>query len=223
VTLTPDTRPPRYDDPGLGLDPTVPAVVPVVHGWLEPGRPGDAYGQLLDSVRSMLDHLAAARPGDATAIEAARQIDDVRDLLAAHAAAEAQQSFGRRPDLPVRGQTLVPPYVVHAVDGDEVRGTVRFGRYHLGRNGAVHGGSIALLCEDLIGQLAIAGGRSFGRAAYTHVDFRSLTPVGTELSFRAWFMAEEGRKRTVRAEIRDGDRVCIEAEGLVVALRPGQH
>lgn len=213
----------RYDDARLGLAPTVPGDVPVVDGWRAPARPGDGYGRLLDSVRSMLDHLAAADPDEVTTREVTHQLDAIRDRLAASAVGEADQAFARRGDLPARGQTLVPPYVVRLVDGDEVRGTVHFGRYHLGRNGAVHGGSITLLCEDLIGQLAISGGRSFARAAYTHVDFRSLTPVGVDLAFRAWFVSEEGRKRVLRAEIRDGDRLCVEAEGLVVALRPDQR
>lgn len=70
--------------------------------------------------------------------------------------------------------------------------------------------------------LATSGGRSFGRAAYTHVDFRSVTPVGRELTLRAWFESEIGRKRVLRGELRDGNVLCVEAEGLVVELRPGQ-
>jgi acyl-coenzyme A thioesterase PaaI-like protein len=183
----------------------------------------DGYAGLLDSVRGLLDDLAGARLDDPTAAALGGQVEALRSLLAGCGVDEAQQDFGRRPELPHRGQTLVPPYAVeHSHDG-RWSGTVRFGRYHLGRSGAVHGGSLALFFEDVIGQLAISDGRIFGRAAYTHVDFRALTPVDTDLTFHAWFVSEEGRKRFLRAEVRDGDTLCAEADGLVIELRPDQR
>lgn len=214
--------PAGVEDPRLGLAPTLPASVPVVEGWHQPSGEQDGYGELLDSVRSMLDHLAAARLDESTSRELRRQVDEVRDRLASHAVAETDQVFAHRRDLPAHGQTFVPPYVVRSADRDEVRATVHFGRYFLGANAAVHGGAITLLFENLFGELAISGGRSFGRAAYTHVDFRAVTPVGRELMLHAWFESEVGRKRVLRGELRDGEVLCVEAEGLVVELRPGQ-
>ncbi|CAN5355273.1 PaaI family thioesterase [soil metagenome] len=214
--------PAGVEDPQLGLGAGLPASVPVVAGWHEPGMADEGYAELLDSVRSMLDHLAAARLDESTARELSRQLDAVRDRLANHAVAEADQVFAHRRDLPAHGQTFVPPYVVRSADRDGVRAMVYFGRYFLGANVAVHGGAITLLFENLFGELAISGGRTFGRAAYTHVDFRAVTPVGRELSLHAWFESEVGRKRVLRGELRDGDVLCVEAEGLVVELRPGQ-
>lgn len=214
--------PAGVEDPGLGLEAVLPASVPVVAGWHEPRMVDDGYGELLDSVRSMLDHFAAARLDGSTARELKRQVDGVRDRLARHAVAEADQVFAHRRDLPAHGQTFVPPYVVRSADREQVRATVHFGRYFLGANAAVHGGAITLLFENLFGELAISGGRTFGRAAYTHVDFRAVTPVGRELTLHAWFESEVGRKRVLRGELRDGDVLCVEAEGLVVELRPGQ-
>lgn len=210
------------DHPQLGLGPVLPAHVPVVEGWQDGGASGDAYGELLTSMRGMLDHLAAARLDDATARAMTREVDALRDRLADHVVGESAQPFGRRADLPARGQTMVPVFVAHEADRDSVHGTVTFGRYHLGANGAVHGGAITLLFESVMGQLAGSGGRTFGRAAYTHVDFRAITPVGRELELRAWFVSESGRKRVLRAEICDGEVRCAEAEGLVIELREGQ-
>jgi len=181
------------------------------------------YAGLLDSVRGLLDDLAGARLDEVTALAVGGQVEALRGLLARVQVDEAEQHFGRRPELPHRGQTLVPPYVGENAADDRWTGTVRFGRYHLGRAGAVHGGSLALFFEDVIGQLAISEGRIFGRAAYTHVDFRALTPIDVDLTFHAWFASEEGRKRFLRAEIRDGDTLCAEAEGLVIELRPDQR
>lgn len=183
----------------------------------------DGYVGLLDSLRSLLDELAGARLDDTTSRTLGRQLDDARATLAPLLVDEAHQTFARRFDLPDRGQTLVSTYAVLDAEQDRWSGSVAFGRYHLGRNGAVHGGSLTLFFEDLIGQLAISAGRTFGRAAYTHVDFRALTPVGAELTFRAWFVSEVGRKRLLRAEVRDGDTLCAEAEGLVIELRSHQH
>ncbi|MCW2866656.1 MAG: thioesterase family protein [Marmoricola sp.] len=210
------------DDPLLGLAPALPDAIPAVSGWCEPGGADDGYGALLGSVRSLLDHLAAARPDESTTRAVTRDLDAVRDRLAEHAVAEADQVFAHRIDVAARGQTLVPPYVVQEADRDRVRATLVFGRYFLGANGAVHGGAISLLFENVFGELAISGGRTFGRAAYTHVNFRAVTPVGREVVVEAWFESEVGRKRVLRGEIRDGDVLCVEAEGLVVELRPGQ-
>jgi hypothetical protein len=188
-----------------------------------PTEAAEAYAGLLDAVRGLLDDLAGARLDEAVSRDLGRRLDAMRATLAPLQVDESRQTFGRRLDLPDRGQTLVPAYAVEDTDRDRWTGTVRFGRYHLGRNGAVHGGSLTLFFEDLIGQLAISAGRIFGRAAYTHVDFRALTPIDADLSFHAWFVSEEGRKRFLRAEVRDGDTLCAEADGLVVELRPDQR
>jgi acyl-coenzyme A thioesterase PaaI-like protein len=112
--------------------------------------------------------------------------------------------------------------VVEEGDAQQVRGTVTFGRYFLGGNGAVHGGAIPLLFDEVLGRLANTGDRPRARTAYLHVDFRSITPVGAKLDVRGWFVSEAGRKRLLRGELRHGDTLCAEAEGLFVQLKPGQ-
>jgi hypothetical protein len=47
-------------------------------------------------------------------------------------------------------------------------------------------------------------------------------PIETRLAIEARFDSEEGRKRILSETIRDGNTVCADAEGLFVALRPGQ-
>jgi acyl-coenzyme A thioesterase PaaI-like protein len=102
------------------------------------------------------------------------------------------------------------------------RGHVAFGRFYLGGNGAVHGGAIPLAFDELMGRLANTGGRPPSRTAYLHVNYRSITPIETRLAIEARFQAEKGRKRTLTGVLRNGDQVCADAEGLFVALRPGQ-
>jgi hypothetical protein len=72
-----------------------------------------------------------------------------------------------------------------------------------------------------MGRLANTG-RPPSRTAFLHVNYRTITPIETRLSIEAHFESEEGRKRILRGVIRDGDTVCADAEGLFVALRPGQ-
>ena len=97
------------------------------------------------------------------------------------------------------------------------RGHVSFGRFYLGGNGAVHGGAIPLVFDELMGRLANTGGRPPSRTAYLHVNYRNITPIETRLVIEAHFDSEEGRKRILTGTIRDGDTLCADAEGLFVA------
>jgi acyl-coenzyme A thioesterase PaaI-like protein len=117
---------------------------------------------------------------------------------------------------------MSPNFIPVAGDLEKVEGTVTFGRYFMGGGGAVHGGAIPLLFDEVLGRLASSGERAPARTAYLHTDFRSITPVGEELAVRAWFVSERGRKRILRAQLTHGDTLCAEAEGLFIALRPDQ-
>lgn len=198
---------------------------PLTRTWDEPGirDPGGGaqYGVMIAALREFLDVLAAAAPDDATTVDLADNLQAWSDRLAPLGVGERKQIFARRLDLPGRGQTMSPNFVVSGGDRDSVQGTVRFGRYFLGGGGAVHGGAIPLLFDEVLGRLSNSGGRPPSRTAYLHTDFRSITPIGVELDVRGWFVSEQGRKRLLRAEIRHGDILCAEAEGLFVILRDG--
>jgi acyl-coenzyme A thioesterase PaaI-like protein len=199
---------------------------PQTRSWQEPGlkNPGGGpeYGTMIASLRSFLDALAAAAPDTATITGIADDLKTWTDTLTPMAVGERKQMFARRLDLPGRGQTMSPNFVVTGGDRDSVCGTVTFGRYFLGGGGAVHGGAIPLLFDEVLGRLSNSGGRPPARTAYLHTDFRSITPVDTALDVRGWFVSEEGRKRVLRAELRHGETLCAEAEGLFIILRPDQ-
>jgi acyl-coenzyme A thioesterase PaaI-like protein len=194
--------------------------------WQEPTvrSPGGGpeYGDMITVLRAFLDAVAAAAPDTATTVALTDDLKVWVDRLAKDAATERKQIFARRLDLPGRGQTMSPNFIPIAGDRDSVRGTVTFGRYFLGGGGAVHGGAIPLLFDEVLGRLASSGDRAPARTAYLHTDFRSITPVGEELAVRAWFVSEQGRKRILRAELTHGDTLCAEAEGLFVELRADQ-
>ncbi|GAA1866769.1 PaaI family thioesterase [Pseudonocardia ailaonensis] len=180
------------------------------------------YGELVEAMRLLQDRLAAAAPDAALVTEVTREITRAAALLAPAETDEWSAPSGRVEGLPSHGAVLIPPVrdVVHGAD--DMRGTVRFGRYYLGGNGAVHGGAIPLMFDDLMGRFANRDGRPAARTAYLNVDYRSITPIGTDLTVEVRTGREEGRKRFVSGVLRDGDRVCAEAEGLFVQLRPGQ-
>ena len=199
---------------------------PPMRTWQEPAvrSPGGGaeYGEMIAALRDFLDHVAAAAPDAATTVALKQDLNEWADRLAQSAVPERRQIFARRLDLPGRGQTMSPNFISIAGDHEKVEGTVTFGRYFLGGGGAVHGGAIPLLFDEVLGRLASSGDRAPARTAYLHTDFRSITPVGEELAIRAWFVSEQGRKRILRAQLTHGDTLCAEAEGLFIELRPDQ-
>ncbi len=172
-------------------------------------------------LRDFLDKVAAAKPDTATIVALGDDLSAWSGRLAPLAVPETEQIFGRRVDLPSFGQTMLPAISSNRQTDGSWIGSITFGRYFLGINGAAHGGAVTLAFDSILGRIA-NDGRSRARTAYLHTDFRSITPIETRLDFRAWWVSDEGRKRIVRAELRDGDRLCAEAEALFVALRPGQ-
>lgn len=199
---------------------------PLIGSWGKPGVPdpggGAAYGVMIEALRDFLDKVAAAKPDEATIEALAGDLQGWSQRLAPLAVGEQAQIFAHRHDLPGRGQVMSPALIVEDGDADEVTATVTFGRYYLGGNGAVHGGAIPLLFDEVLGRLANSGGRPRSRTAYLNVNFRSITPVGAKLDVRGWVERIEGRKRFLRAELRHGETLCADAEGLFVELKPGQ-
>lgn len=181
-----------------------------------------AHAAMIGALRPFLNAVAAARPDAAVLTALAGELQSWSAGLAQLTVAEGGQVFGRRLASPDRGQTMTPVLTFDEQGQDRVHGTVLFGRYFLGCNGAAHGGAISLLFDEVLGRLANAGAGPMARTAYLHTEFRSVTPIDVELQISAWRVSQDGRKTTVRAELKDGSRVCAEAEALFIALRPGQ-
>ncbi len=189
----------------------------------ESGVPvASGYPEMIDQLRVLLDQVRAAAPPPAVVSEISKLTQELSDRLLPHLVPETEWVSGQLSSLPGRAQLLIPRYSVDELDDQAMAGSVRFGRHYLGSNGAVHGGALPLLFDDILGRLAITGGRPSSRTAYLHVDYRSVTPVDEDLRIECWFDREEGRKRFLRGILRHGDQVCAEANGLFVALRPGQ-
>ena len=203
---------PNEAHPGGGFNPPEPTT-----------RGGPDYGRFVEAVRTLQDHTRAADAPDDVITKAADLIEAVSELLAPYDADEWTTPSGRRMDLPNRGNIMQVPADLKQTADDEVGGTARFRRFHLGRNGAVHGGAVAQLFDSVLGFAAFRLTRSLKqRTAYLHVNYRKIAPIEKELQVDARIDRTEGRKIFVAGRLLDGEAVLAEAEALFVKLNPGQ-
>ncbi len=192
--------------------------------WAEAGvrRMPAGWDQLGERLGDLQDAVAGAVPPENVVAEASALIARATDLLRPHEVPESEQLFGRLLTLASRGQTFSPPlWIDDYVDG-VVTASTRFGRFHSGNNGVVHGGAIALMFDDALGRTAdiVGGGRS--RTASLTVDYRSLTPLERPLDVSVQTVEHNGRKRVLHGTLSDDGRLCAEATGLFLEMRPDQ-
>ncbi|MFH8447219.1 PaaI family thioesterase [Streptomyces sp. NPDC018026] len=177
----------------------------------------DEYGSMTSALRVFLDAVSVAgRGADFSALAA--DLHCWADRLAAHRVDEPHRAFGGRFDLPGRGQTMTPLFDPSTVTPVRVEGTAYFGDYFLGSNNAAHGGAVPLLFDEVLGRIVVERGPR-ARTAYLRTDFRAITPIGRDLTVRGWVDEVCGRKLFLRAELRDGEVLCAEADALFVVLR----
>jgi len=100
-------------------------------------------------------------------------------------------------------------------EGQRVHGEVRLDERHSGAPGYAHGGAIAAIMDDLLGQVLIPLDRPAVTATLT-VDFRGPALLGRTLSLEGWCEKIDGRKLHLRGEIRDGDILVAEARALFI-------
>lgn len=196
-------------------------------GGFNPPEPttdgGPDYGRFIDAVRKMQDHARAVNAPDEIITEAADLLEKVSALLTPFDADEWAAPSGRRMDLPMRGNILTVPMSAHKTDDGRIQGWARFARFHLGRNGAVHGGCLGMLFDTVLGlTAAVLTGSRRQRTAYLKIDYRHIVPIEQELQFDAGVDRVDGRKIFVSGRLTDGDTVLSEADALFVRLKPGQ-
>jgi hypothetical protein len=115
-----------------------------------------------------------------------------------------------------RANPLAPPIEIW-LDGETMRGRACFGAAYEGPPGCVHGGYIAAAFDEVLGSTQSLAGNP-GMTGRLTVHYRSPTPLHTELSFTGELERVEGRKIFTRGELRAGDRLCAEAEGLFISI-----
>jgi acyl-coenzyme A thioesterase PaaI-like protein len=183
---------------------------------------GAELGPYLESLRGLLDAVAASNPPAEVLTSMAARFTALRDELLAHGCAERDMIIGRRGDLVGRGNPLLPPFVMDEENRTSLRATVRFGRFFLGGNGAAHGGVLPLLFDDVLGRMTNPPDLPPARTAYLHVDYRNITRLDRDITLVGRIASEEGRKVIVTGELLDGETVCAECTALFIRLLPGQ-
>jgi acyl-coenzyme A thioesterase PaaI-like protein len=186
----------------------------------EPGQT-EAFVTLAAALRQLQNDLAAAAPTTAESYDIAAQLRQISATLAARHVDESQRIAGRVWNAPGKAQFLTPPYRWREISDDYCIGTVEFGQMYIG-SGAVHGGAIPLVYDEIMGSLANRKAPARSRTVNLSVRYRTLTPVDVPLDFEVRFDREEGRKRFLSARMTYEGTVLSEAEGIFVILLPGQ-
>ncbi|VBA38238.1 hypothetical protein LAUMK13_02019 [Mycobacterium innocens] len=198
--------------PGGGFNPPEPTT-----------KGGPDYGRFIDAVRKLQDHARAADAPDDVITEAADLLEKVSALLTPFDTDEWHSPSGRRMDLFVRGNILTVPMSARKTDDGRIQGWARFARFHLGRNGAVHGGALGLLFDTVLGLTAsVLTGSTRQRTAYLTINYRNIVPIEKKLRIDAGVDRADGRKIFVSGRLTDGDTLLTEADALFVRLKPGQ-
>ncbi len=185
-------------------------------------RGGPHYGQFIEQVRGLMDRVRLASPSDDLAMEAIGMLKQLNDKLDDAMVDEWSTPTWTRFDLPARGNITLPPYTIDHIDKQGLQARLTFRTFHLGGNNAAHGGQIAVAFDDLLGMAAAVHAGAVTRTASLTTDYRSITPLNTDLTAHAWVEQQEGRKLHLRATLHDGERLCAEARALFIVLKVGQ-
>jgi acyl-coenzyme A thioesterase PaaI-like protein len=189
----------------------------------EAAQPGPGFGRFLSAMRHLQDLAVSTDPSPEVWSDVADRVEALVAELDPFQVSEGVGPANRVPSLPGAGSLLMPPWFVDKFEADGVELRVRFSRYHVGGNHAVHGGVLPLLFDSVFGMVIHAAGRPISRTAFLHVDYRKVTPIDTDLTAIGWIREAEGRKAFVNAELRDPEgNVLAESNGLMIRLLPGQ-
>jgi acyl-coenzyme A thioesterase PaaI-like protein len=111
---------------------------------------------------------------------------------------------------------IAPPIVLD-FDGTTVSGTVTLGEVYAGPPGAVHGGIIALIFDELLGVANVLS----GVGAFTgtlNIRYERFTPLREELEVAAHVDRTEGKKVFTVGTISSGGAITARAEGIFIQV-----
>lgn len=186
---------------------------------------------LAEGVRSILQHSSTSTAADDVFAQAALLVSQAVELLengphgrpydGSSEGAVGGVHHGFLSHSPVTGPLNALASRVHLETSErEVAATVTYGDAYEGPPGCLHGGFIAAIFDEVLG-LAQALSGAPGMTGRLVVTYRSPTPLNTDLRVVGRLDTVEGRKILTSGEIRDGDRLCAEAIGTFISVRPG--
>jgi acyl-coenzyme A thioesterase PaaI-like protein len=200
---------------------------PVAGVPLSPAHHDGLAESLGDSLRRLMDAAVVSTADDETIGAAIAAIDVLSAQLegADGSLLEARMPWppaermqrGDRPHNPVIGAAnpLSPPMPITVLDDGSVVSEITMRPIHEGPPGAVHGGWVASLLDQLLG-IANAVSGVGGMTAELTVRYRKATPYGVPLTIRARNDSSEGRKVFASGEIVADGVVTAEATGVFI-------
>jgi len=167
------------------------------------GATYDGFSEAANAGMDVIDrHLAAANLGGAAADR-----DEVDP--------EVYAFFDHSPFIGL-ANPLSPP-LLFEFDRERIVGHATFGSAYEGPPGCVHGGYVAAAFDELLGAAQSLSGTQ-GMTARLVVNYRSPTPLHTELRLEARMVRREGRKLFCEGRLWAGEQLCAEAEGLFISM-----
>lgn len=187
-----------------------------------------ALFRVADAIRDVLHRMVQTSAPIEVIEAAAAEVEAAAERFGGHTsksmyegfaeAANAGEPFAFFDHSPMLGQAnpLAPPIQLW-LEGDRIHGTATFSAGYEGPPGCVHGGYIAAAFDEVLGSTQSLSG-SPGMTGRLTVHYRKPTPLETELSFVGWIESVDGRKILTKGELRAGDVLCAEAEGLFISI-----
>lgn len=114
---------------------------------------------------------------------------------------------------------IAPPLVVEQHDDGSVTVTGNYDKRAEGMPGLVHGGLLAMAFDLALG---VASAAVFARPAMTGtltLKYRAPTPLWQDVVYRAYAQPRSERTVDATGTLHIGDTLCVEAEGIWVALK----
>lgn len=182
------------------------------------------YGPFTDAVRGLVDATIRTTVDDDEVRRAQAEIEAITARLRAR---QLPGSFGVSYGADGRGRPwgntvvglrnpVAPPLVTtHSESGDgRVWCDFHLGAAYEGPPTLVHGGVLALILDQMLGEAAGAGGRP-GMTGTLTLRYRQGTPLG-DLRTEAWIDRAEGIKTWAKGHVIGPDGVTVEAEGVFI-------
>lgn len=195
---------------------------PVTGIWAERRR-------LARVMRTVIEHLMVSDAPEDELRETADTLERFAARLASHPRRRVQLGFTEAATSgDVRGffdfspliglsNPIAPPLEL-TVDGEIVRGQVRFGTAYEGPPGCAHGGCIAAVFDELLGFTQSLTSHP-GMTGTLTIRYRVPTPLHTDLRCEARVQRVAGRKIFCEGQLYAGDTRYAEAEGIFLSLR----
>ncbi|MFB9312274.1 PaaI family thioesterase [Nocardioides plantarum] len=193
----------------------------------EVARRAALYGPFTEAVRGLVDATIRTTVRDDEIDRARVEVEAItarlrqQQLPGAYGVSYGPDGRGRPWGNSVVGlrNPIAPPLVTERHESGDGRVWCDFhlGAAYEGPPGLVHGGVLALVLDQMLGESAGAGGRP-GMTGTLTLRYRQATPLGP-LRTEAWIDRTEGIKTWAKGHVAGPDGVTVEAEGVFILPR----